>query len=1254
MVKGTAPSTQEAVRVAVLVLGMHRSGTSALTRILNLAGVELGSKLLSASGDNAAGFWEHRDIVLVHERLLASLGASWDDTTPISAERLRSEEVRPFREELLAILRRDFWETKRWGLKDPRLCRLLPLWLEILREFGSDPRFVLICRDPREVAASLARRNGFSEAKSHLLWLDHCLSAERASRDHRRVFVTYEQLLSDWRWSIEHVLRGLGLSDVDMMEMAEGVEAFLDPTLRHHHSDHAATHRWVDVTYEAFRQASTHTSPEIERLLDVIAERVDAASQLFSPVLGEQRLQLESLKPALQERDAKIAQLRARVEELTRKASEATAARPAVESARRDSRILAGPRAEPRATPGRAPRAPEPVALPNVTAAPRQPGTPGPAAESEHELHPVIQAFSEASATLEGGSASASPEVLRAPGAGAVSVSAGKTGLSRSRGSANLTRTYATPEGQPRVSIVISLFNDVEHTEKCVASIVENTPDGLYEVIFVDNASSDGTAKFLACLEGNVKVVSNDRNMGFSNACNLGAEVAATGLLLFLSNGVEPRPGWLEPLLEVIETDPEVAIVGSKLVFPDGTIQHAGVALLSNPAGEVPLRAFHVHYGKPADSPEANVATEMQVVTGACLLIRKAAFDEAGGFDPFYWNGCEDIDLCLRVGMKGGKIVYQPRSVLLHDESEKGPERSSSVRGNEKLLCSRWLEKVEPDLVASPGGTGEIAMGKRIRPWRLAGRTQQGAKAASTPGELVNLPGQRLVSIVIVTRNGLALTRECFESLRLHTPEPHEVIFVDNGSTDGTPEYLRNVVRAYEHVKVIARSKNTGFAAGNNQGLSLASGRFVVLLNNDTVVTEGWLSGLVNVLDEFADVGLVGPMTNYVSGPQLVSEASYGSLAEMEAFATRWKRNNSGVSEPARRLVGFCLLVHRVVIDKIGGLDERFGTGNCEDDDFCLRAFQAGFRARIAREVFIHHVGGQTFRAEGIDYAHSMRANFEVFKEKWRLDASWTLEKGYPFMELVQGTPQARIELPELAAHYHSEMGGRWLQDGKTPEVRSKENDHRLKVGVLPGKKLIPELVNLFERHGHSGEIPYWGKTSDLEFQLRDPGLVLLLGPDVIVLDDALKELVAVAAENPTIAAVGPVSNAAPSAQRLDPAYRDLNRSLHRFVSKRRRRHRGEWTEVPHLGAFCLMLRSELVTRLGGLRTELSLPDALFELFAAIRQAGLNVACATGAYVHHSFLTEEEGSLYDERSASEPPVGSALRARTAAPGKRSD
>ena len=159
---------------AILVLGMHRSGTSALTGMLHHLGVALGGNLMPASPDNPRGYWEHADIVAAHEQILAGLGSDWDDIRALPEGFEHSETAAEGRRKLAAILGRDFDGAALWGLKDPRLCRLMPLWSMLLDAERIAPRYILAVRHPLDVAASLDARDGISPARALLLWLATC------------------------------------------------------------------------------------------------------------------------------------------------------------------------------------------------------------------------------------------------------------------------------------------------------------------------------------------------------------------------------------------------------------------------------------------------------------------------------------------------------------------------------------------------------------------------------------------------------------------------------------------------------------------------------------------------------------------------------------------------------------------------------------------------------------------------------------------------------------------------------------------------------------------------------------------------------------------------------------------------------------------------------------------------------------------------------------------------------------------------
>ena len=250
--------------------------------------------------------------------------------------------------------------------------------------------------------------------------------------------------------------------------------------------------------------------------------------------------------------------------------------------------------------------------------------------------------------------------------------------------------------------------------------------------------------------------------------------------------------------------------------------------------------------------------------------------------------------------------------------------------------------------------------------------------------------GDELASIIILCCNQLEYTRLCLESVLRHTRPPYELILVDNGSTDGTPQYLEEI-RARPgpaRVEVIYNEKNRGFPAGCNQGLAKAGGRFVVILNNDTMVTECWLEGLIGwAVQDWPKVGMVGAVTNSSRPPQQIA-VDYTGLDGLDAFATRRHRDFARQGLRVQRLTGFCLLARREVLDRIGGFDEQFGVGFFDDDDLSVRALKAGFQLLVALDVFVHHFGSRTFTGLGIDCPKQLKENFELFHAKWGTEES--------------------------------------------------------------------------------------------------------------------------------------------------------------------------------------------------------------------------------------------------------------------------
>lgn len=233
-------------------------------------------------------------------------------------------------------------------------------------------------------------------------------------------------------------------------------------------------------------------------------------------------------------------------------------------------------------------------------------------------------------------------------------------------------------------SIVIPAFNRYELTVNCIRSVRENTRAGTYTLIVVDNGSTDATA----CLESADIIVHWPENRGFAKACNFGADVVREAKsIVFLNNDTEVAPGWL-PALRKSLAMPKAGIAGSFMHYPGGATQHAGIDFIQSP----PIVATNIQELMPPGYVPA--------VSGACMAVRREVWDQLNGFNEAYWNGYEDVDLCLRAQDVGWKTYYDPASQVMHLESQSGPERFAQIGNNMELL-----QKLFSHLVTAQEGT---------------------------------------------------------------------------------------------------------------------------------------------------------------------------------------------------------------------------------------------------------------------------------------------------------------------------------------------------------------------------------------------------------------------------------------------------------------------------------------------------------------------------------------------------------------------
>jgi GT2 family glycosyltransferase/SAM-dependent methyltransferase len=256
-------------------------------------------------------------------------------------------------------------------------------------------------------------------------------------------------------------------------------------------------------------------------------------------------------------------------------------------------------------------------------------------------------------------------------------------------------------EGADLVSVVVVCFNNLEFTRRCVEALRRHTPPGAYELILVDNASTDGTADYLATLAGevpNVRIVSNAENLGFGGGNNRGVDEARGGFLFFLNNDTEVQAGWLAALVALAARRRDAGAIGCKLIYPDGRLQEAGALVFKDGS------AWNFGRFDDPDDPEYEYVREVDYASGAALLVRHDLFREIGGFDPRYDPAYyEDVDLCFAVRGRGACVLFQPLARVIHHEGVTGGlDVASGAKRHQVLNQPKFVEKWLPAVAALP------------------------------------------------------------------------------------------------------------------------------------------------------------------------------------------------------------------------------------------------------------------------------------------------------------------------------------------------------------------------------------------------------------------------------------------------------------------------------------------------------------------------------------------------------------------------
>ncbi len=705
-----------------------------LTRLLHACGLYLGpeNELMPAQTDNPDGFWEHLGFVALNDELLNALGGAWD-LPPRADESFTSPRLDSLRLKARLLVER-FDSGHAWGWKDPRNSLTLPFWQGLLPGLKT----IVIVRNPLEVAHSMQERNGTSYSFGLRLWEIYNRRLFDAPHNHDRLVTRYDLFFENAEMELRRIAEFADLPEAEVKRAAALVK-----TQRRH--THFTINQLIDAqvsenVIELYRNFIAEASPQktnqtrikvsktagtdsddllpgsVSRLNAFVPERITQIEDLYRALLAQaearHKIEIESISEhynteiqqlyerlrqtndLLKTKSIAVAQLEQQTADLL------TRLRKQLWATKRLARLLDDTKNA--ATRLRNSRR---WKLSNPIGALRAKLSHGKISGGYGHLEKVITAYSEWRA--------AHPEIakikeelveLSLPAAAARRAPAREPVPSSPPTPAVPVETlHFAAHGTVQVSIVIPVFNKFEYTHACLASLQTVKEPTQFEVVIVDDGSSDQTAELLRRVPG-ITYLRNETNSGFTVSCNRGAEAARGKYIVFLNNDTIVTDYWLTTLLDTFAEEPEAGVVGSKLVYPDERLQEAGCIMWRDGSAW--------NYGKFDDArkPEYNYLRDVDYCSAAALMIPRSLFESVGRFDAAYTPAYyEDTDLCFKVRNQGFRVLYQPCSEVIHYEGVTGgTDISAGAKKHQAINHATFVARWAEDLASRPAN-GDLA-----------------------------------------------------------------------------------------------------------------------------------------------------------------------------------------------------------------------------------------------------------------------------------------------------------------------------------------------------------------------------------------------------------------------------------------------------------------------------------------------------------------------------------------------------------------
>lgn len=953
----------------IVVLGMHRSGTSVITRGLQVLGVNLGSRLLPPKGDNQKGFWEDSDINAINIEMLNAMGSDWHHLAAIETEDVEVLRRQGYFLRAVKMLHEKVADAPTFAFKDPRVAKLMPFWQEVFSHCQFDVSTVVALRHPLSVARSLAARNGFDAEKSYLLWLGHVITSLPHCVGNKRVLVDYDRLMQSPDDELTRVAKCIDLK-IDPSELQSYKTEFLDQGLRHtvyDLNDLLSDEQCPPIVCEiytalldvasdkarledvALQNNIMRWSEEYERLRSplLLVDRLfiqkserDGHLSVLNQTLAERDEQINILNQAVAAREGQILSLNQALagrDEQINILNQAVAAREGQISSlnqavlERDGRIAGLNRAIPEIRAGRSSR-----------------------------LGALLQSIAHQVYRVDAATRFGITIMQASGGPGALIKKVYKTlcceGIRGLRLRVERVFVYYRATGQspymarempsketpiqqidevtdgPLISVLLPVYNPpIAMLEAAINSVCKQTYKN-WELCIVDDRSSNlGVIELLkryAILDSRIKIRFREQNGHISAALNTALDLCKGGFVTVLDHDDMLDLSALNWVAKTIKENPLVDYIYSDedKVSKDGLL-------------------FFGPFFKPDWSPEYFLSMMYTCHLG---VYRTKLVRDIGGYRSDF-DGAQDYDLALRVLMQTEKIIHIPQ-VLYHWRVW---ENSTAHSIQAKPYAENRARKALEEYLCAKEERFLIAEGPR-------------------PGHhrVVFMPNEKsLISIVIPTANGhIEIDGELENHLNAvissiiskSTYQNYEILIVHNGNLG---DEQVSTLRKFENIQLIHYEAETfSLSEKINLGCSSARGEYLVIMNDDIrVISENWLEMMLGMVQR-EGVGVVGPKLLFPDGT--IQHAGVVLLGGLPGHAYyQWPQEAEGYALGAQvdrnyiAVTGACAMTPKWLFEDVGGYSPRYPL-NYNDIDYCLKVYEKGYRSVCLAGVILTHYEG--------------------------------------------------------------------------------------------------------------------------------------------------------------------------------------------------------------------------------------------------------------------------------------------------------